>query len=61
MLARPIGARWQFATGIYRLGLVFVPPGHLNAFENSSDIKIPLIEGSLEVKLPTIWTVEKQR
>ena len=21
----------------------------------------PLVEGSLEVKLPTIWTVEKQR
>ena len=23
--------------------------------------KFPIIEGSLEVKLPTIWTVEKQR
>ena len=23
-------------------------------------MKIPLIEGSLEVKLPTIWTDEKQ-
>ena len=23
--------------------------------------KIQLVEGSLEVKLPTIWTVEKQR
>ena len=29
---------------------------------NSCNIQnIPIIEGSLEVKLPTIWTVEKQR
>jgi len=30
----------------------------LNLHDGSFDI---IIEGSLEVKLPTIWTVEKQR
>ena len=24
-------------------------------------VPVPFVEGSLEVKLPTIWTVEKQR
>jgi len=38
--------------------------GYSNSVLHKPNIKRPmhpLIEGSLEVKLPTIWTVEKQR
>ena len=40
----------------------------INIYKNHTDhiimkliITVIIIEGSLEVKLPTIWTVEKQR
>ena len=29
--------------------------------KNTNELIVIMIEGSLEVKLPTIWTVEKQR
>ena len=34
---------------------------HIYIYIHISYIYIYIIEGSLEVKLPTIWTVEKQR
>jgi hypothetical protein len=36
-------------------------PLNQHTIERSSNDIIEFIEGSLEVKLPTIWTVEKQR
>ena len=56
------GVSVRFLWDFYGISMMFlwyffgVPMGFLWEFHGVS-----MIEGSLEVKLPTIWTVEKQR
>ena len=56
------GVSVRFLWDFYGISMMFlwyffgVPMGFLWEFHDVS-----MIEGSLEVKLPTIWTVEKQR
>ena len=42
-----------------------IPAGYMNQYtlvhRHQCISLVTLVEGSLEVKLPTIWTVEKQR
>ena len=66
--ASVLPVKWQWSLTFSSSGLNFLPQmEQLDANLNSnfcSFVKSSIglfIEGSLEVKLPTIWTVEKQR
>jgi hypothetical protein len=41
--------------------MIIVPEKKSTKWHRNLSVTKTIIEGSLEVKLPTIWTVEKQR
>ena len=61
-----IGGHWNhgFSIVFHHLGNFIIPTDELIFCRGVGGFKhalFSIIEGSLEVKLPTIWTVEKQR